>query len=610
MAFAACGSAFSVFYFIAQQRVSKVNVPPQIVIEDGAFQRMAAKELISPENLIHSMRSSSGINLDGNLVGDITSQDESQVKTENTVFKKALWAAAAADAMIPPGELWLRWSSVDENVFKAFSHLSHEQIGGVADLLNLVDAKGYAIESSGFLNSLVGHIGEWKTVENLTDAALAVSVPFNSNHPGIDLWVGDTGLNVKTVADASTLGAHFSSYPDIGVVIPYDVANIPAEALHLDAVDLSDPDALVGARVVVDSALSHAETVQQAQEAIDVLQSPGVDFHIPYITIAVSSFREIKLISKGHTDFMRAAKNIATDAATVGGGGLAGMKLGALIGSIGGPLGAVIGGAAGGIAGAIGGRVVGNKIKHAPLEDAKNKYETAYQSCISKKDALVKAAATDLANEGISAKKQLLLAAEETTKDTDEKLGELKAALSEQKNLSIETAKYLLEIAESRIVFRLENLRNHFNLSCPKWRRLFAGLFFAEKVKSIKQLKLEQKNWTALKCRLLENWDNEPEATTKCFDLILATDNQSREAQGFIQRVMATRRAVLTECINLQQKAVHIMLQERAKVVAALKDYAKCKQDNLEVEIRPFLSNLKTAQSEYDAELKRAGVNV
>jgi uncharacterized protein YcfJ len=611
MTLAACGSAFAAAYFIAQQRVSKENVPPQILIEEGAFQRMAANEMGSPDNLIQSMRSSSGIPMDGDLTGHIGTQDECKISDEPTPFQKALWGAAAADALIPPGELWLRWSSVDENVFKAFSHLSHEQIGGVADLLNLVDAKSYAIESNGFLNSLVGHIGEWKTLENLTNAGLAVSMPFNSNHPGIDMWVGDTGLNVKTVADASTLGEHFANYPDIGVVVPYDAANIPADALHLDAVDLSDPEALVGAKVIVDGALSHAETVRQAQEAIDVLQSPGVDFHIPYITIAVSSFREIKLISKGHTDFMRATKNVATDAVTVGGGGLAGMKLGAGLGTfIGGPIGTVVGGAVGGIAGAIGGRMVGNKIKHGPLEEAQQKYETAYQRCIAKKDELVKAATSDLEKEGVVARKRLLTSAEEAKNDTYQKLGELKAALSNQKYLGRETAKYLLEIAQSRIITRINNQQSQLNTVLPRWAQLFAGLFFPHEIKSIKQLNAEHLCWTESKTRLLENWDNDPESTAKCFDLILAQDNQSLDAKLFIERIMKARRVILTECINLQQNAVHAMLQQRTKVVSDLKDYAKRIQDSLESEIKIYLSAVKQTRSEYEAELRRAGVSV
>jgi hypothetical protein len=45
-------------------------------------------------------------------------------------------------------------------------------------------------------------------------------------------------------------------------------------------------------------------------------------------------------------------------------------------------------------------------------------------------------------------------------------------------------------------------------------------------------------------------------------------------------------------------------------VIAKLKEYAKSTQDHLESEIKPYLSSLKTASGEYEAELKRAGISV
>jgi hypothetical protein len=57
------------------------------------------------------------------------------------------WSAAVADGALPAVDVWTRWSSVDHHVFQAVEHLSHQQVEGFADLLRVVDAKKYAVES-------------------------------------------------------------------------------------------------------------------------------------------------------------------------------------------------------------------------------------------------------------------------------------------------------------------------------------------------------------------------------------------------------------------------------------------------------------------------------
>lgn len=98
--------------------------------------------------------------------------------------------------------------------------------------------------------------------------------------------------------------------------------------------------------------------------------------HIPVITIAVSSFRELNLLLDDKTDAMTSLKNIGLDAAGAGGGGLVGAKAGAIAGSFFGPLGTVVGGIIGGIGGAMGGRAISNEIKQKPLKNAIEEYQS------------------------------------------------------------------------------------------------------------------------------------------------------------------------------------------------------------------------------------------
>lgn len=98
--------------------------------------------------------------------------------------------------------------------------------------------------------------------------------------------------------------------------------------------------------------------------------------HIPFITIAISSFREIDLLLQDKTDTMTSLKNIGLDAVGTGGGGLVGAKAGAILGSAFGPVGTLVGGIIGGVGGAIGGRAITNNIKQEPLLNAIKEYQT------------------------------------------------------------------------------------------------------------------------------------------------------------------------------------------------------------------------------------------
>lgn len=113
-----------------------------------------------------------------------------------------------------------------------------------------------------------------------------------------------------------------------------------------------------------------AETTIQPMDWTDI----DIAGHIPVITIAISSVREVKLLSNDKTNMFSAGRNIALDAIGAGGGGWAGAQAGAGIGLIFGPIGGLVGGIIGGIGGAILGRGLSNWIKERHLRDAIEKY--------------------------------------------------------------------------------------------------------------------------------------------------------------------------------------------------------------------------------------------
>ena len=116
------------------------------------------------------------------------------------------------------------------------------------------------------------------------------------------------------------------------------MVGIPDNAIHLDAagsieqfnkmVELGEENI-----VIVDNALSHAEMLDRAEGVSDALLENIDVGGIPFITVALSGFREIQLLKNHDTDVTNAVKNFGLDIAGTGGGAVAGATAGAAIGS-------------------------------------------------------------------------------------------------------------------------------------------------------------------------------------------------------------------------------------------------------------------------------------
>jgi hypothetical protein len=105
---------------------------------------------------------------------------------------------------------------------------------------------------------------------------------------------------------------------------------------------------------------------------------PGgdIDFQNPFVTLGLSTLREIRLLKKKHTNLLTSVRNIGLDAAGTGIGSFAGAKAGATIGTAVSPgVGSVVGAIIGGISGAFAGRSISNKIKFSQAEAARSNYE-------------------------------------------------------------------------------------------------------------------------------------------------------------------------------------------------------------------------------------------
>lgn len=253
------------------------------------------------------------------------------------------------------------WNVVDGIRLSAASGLD---LSRWSDLREYVDSHYFDVgEPHGFLNRLVGYVGEAKAGDFFSSQGAEALFNEAPNVPGYDITVDGSPVQVKVGGTVDTFQTHFDRYPDIPVVTGADNIGVIPDGADVSFIDSLDADQI------------HAAT----EESLDVVHD---DFDaggpvVPYITMIRSSLQQIGLLVDGHTDLTTAAKNVGLDATGVGLGGWAGAKVGAMAGSALGPVGTVVGGVLGAIAGAIGGRAFTNQVKYAELRGRVEEYQTA-----------------------------------------------------------------------------------------------------------------------------------------------------------------------------------------------------------------------------------------
>jgi hypothetical protein len=291
------------------------------------------------------------------------------------------------------------FASIDHDVIAAIAHRTGGAIDSFSDLsqslaphtiaerLQAASPFSHVDTSSAALRPLVGSIGEETVLRHLQEAGVDSHLAPHLNTPGWDLTVWNHTANVKTWSDVSNLSSHFDRYPSTPVVVPGDATGIPEHALHFDPTNGIDLDGIhdavaVGSHglIIADDAMSGAAIHDHLQHA-ETLATHGESVfhgHLPFVTMALSGFREVDLLLSGRTDFASAAKNTVLDTTGTGVGGAVGAKAGAILGTIIFPgIGTVIGGIAGGIFGAMKGRELTGEVKQRAFKEALSHYEGA-----------------------------------------------------------------------------------------------------------------------------------------------------------------------------------------------------------------------------------------
>lgn len=527
--------------------------------------------------------------------------------------------AAAFDVAVPIAEYAWAWSRVDDHLFTAVEHMTHESINSVADLGRVLSEHDWAVSSwSGadkhLIESVKGHLGEWLAADHLSAAGHVVDVPLASNQAGFDLVVDGHPFNVKTVKDAAqTLHEHFTRYPDVGVILPHDAAHLPTDALNFDpthALDLSD--VAHGAHgVIVDHALSNADAFHAAQSGMDVA-SGHVDAHFPFVTMAVSTFRESRLLMTGNTDLLRASKNVAVDTVAVGGSAALGTKIGGTLGTFITPgIGTAIGGVIGGLIGGLSGRYAANTIKFRPLREAQAAFEASQQE-FGRIEAVTTATAESTWSAVVNEQRSALDLYAKDTRDTLEiSIGAARTRLTEAVNLKSGQCLTLLDDAAAKVDADVATAREQY-LAIPAWRRWIwpdeDALASRKRLFDVKKLRAA---WHSEATLIRDN----PQAlgtnlTPRVFDLVLCVQDGESTVRSHLYRVGVVRAASFAKVEKARRTAIRRMLDARAAVANRLRERQAEVLAWVRGQLEPSASELKAHQDNLIGELRKAGVSV
>lgn len=354
-----------IYLLLRKRHVHKLKITLSVSENDPRLKHALVHNISTKDNPSHI---GEGIQPDSPF---LEHQNDDSSLDEKGVSRFSNYSPAVADALISSAPSIIALDNIDLDVFEAIRHSASRtlDLSQWSNLKDYLDDHYFEVGSpDGFLNRLVGYVGEVKAHEFFEQTGHHVQLAELSNQPGYDMHVDGTPVNIKT-GGVQTIKEHFEKYPDISVATGSEQATA-----------FQENDMVIGLPILEKTGLEEA-----TNSTLDLTDN---DFDaggptIPTVTTIVSGYRELNLLIKGHTDVSSALKNAGLDIAGTGLGGWAGAKTGALIGSPAGPAGTVIGGLIGSVSGIMIGRFLTNAKKKKPFKQAVNNYNLIIASAES-----------------------------------------------------------------------------------------------------------------------------------------------------------------------------------------------------------------------------------
>jgi uncharacterized membrane-anchored protein YhcB (DUF1043 family) len=513
------------------------------------------------------------------------------------------------------------FAAIDKNVFEGMSHLRSEQISTLSDLSKVLkeyDHSTWSGLSSGALVKVQGHIGESVVAQHLQSAGLKVDWPETSNNQGWDLAINGQHLDVKAAAKdawSSSISNHFAEHPNIPVVVAGDALHIPHDALHFNSELGTGFDVLAkamehggGHQIFVDDALSNIDLHDHVQHATSTaLGSPDVaHHHFPFVTLALSGYKEVSLLFNDKTDPLTALKHVFLDTAGTGIGGLAGAKAGALIGCFFGPIGAGLGVFVGGIAGAIAARTVTNDIKHQDFEDAKGSYEAATQRLRTQLSTEEASAKTQLSALRKSGQDCLLVESREIKETIEVRTTELQQWSDSSQVVYRCEGLPLTEDASNQIKALIDVLKEHAR-GHGIWRRwIWPHLPSMADEMALRFLRRVAMKLDEFSRRLAIG---ESVSRNELFSLLGVAGVVRPEVMSYLDAIYAVQSARQRQLQADVQSQMAKLMEKRAQVVRGINETAEALAASIRTKLAPLIAERERRENRLKIEARKLGMS-
>lgn len=273
---------------------------------------------------------------------------------------------------------------LDPAVLKAIEFSTADHIHNIASINSYVNEHFFSVphaSAEGWLHRLEGYVAEQKAATVLETHGHHVQFAHTANQPAWDLKVDGHPLQIKEgVSSAETTAHHLAHHPSIPVL----TGSNTADHLH---------NPLVHGTHALDPSLISGVTKDTLSNLHDGF---GLHFHVPVVTVALSSWREIRLLISEKKSIEEAVVDAVTDVGLTGLGIMGGAKIGAIAGSPLGVPGAAVGTIAGAMAGGFLGKNKATEIRHKNLNAAWAEYQQQLENANSEVQTAVDRSRNDV----------------------------------------------------------------------------------------------------------------------------------------------------------------------------------------------------------------------
>jgi hypothetical protein len=197
-------------------------------------------------------------------------------------------AELGAYASLTAAEFVWTWASISPEVIKAADFSSSYGIHNGFQFAEYVHTHLDTLSGAakdGFLNHLLGYLGEQQAAELLIHQGHLVQVAASATQPVWDMYVDGHAANIKTVADIASIKAEAAAHPGVLYLVPEDAhGHAAGNIAHL-------------------SGFSHESAKESLHEAVSSAHGEaavhGLVHHLPVVTIAFAAYRNYKAVQKG-----------------------------------------------------------------------------------------------------------------------------------------------------------------------------------------------------------------------------------------------------------------------------------------------------------------------